>query len=106
MQENRCKPNIIYILADDLGYGQLGCYGQDKIETPRLDALAAKGMIFTRHYAGVPLCAPSRCVLLTGQHLGHAQIRNNDEWDESAGRLNGVSHHSVAWNSKRVPGCS
>jgi arylsulfatase len=81
-EQTKQKPNIIYILADDLGYGQLGCYGQEKIETPRLDALAAKGMIFTQHYAGAPLCAPSRCVLLTGKHLGHAQIRNNDEWNE------------------------
>ncbi len=76
------KPNIIYILADDLGYAQLGCYGQEKIETPNIDALAANGMIFSQHYAGAPLCAPSRCVLLTGKHTGHAQIRANDEWEE------------------------
>ncbi|HAZ03512.1 MAG TPA: N-acetylgalactosamine-6-sulfatase [Prolixibacteraceae bacterium] len=74
------KPNIVYILADDLGYAQLGCYGQQKIETPNIDALAANGMIFTQHYSGAPLCAPSRCVLLTGKHTGHAQIRANDEW--------------------------
>ncbi len=74
------KPNIIYILADDLGYGELGCYGQQKIETPHIDALATNGMRFTQHYAGAPVCAPSRCVLLTGKHLGHAQIRGNDEW--------------------------
>lgn len=80
--ENSRKPNIIYILADDLGYGHLGCYGQEKIETPHLDALAAKGMIFTQHYSGAPVCAPSRCVLLTGLHLGHSQIRNNDDWVE------------------------
>jgi len=73
------KPNIIYILADDLGYAEVGCYGQEKIETPNIDALAANGMRFTQHYAGAPVCAPSRCVLLTGQHLGHAQIRGNDE---------------------------
>jgi arylsulfatase len=73
------KPNIVYILADDLGYAQLGCYGQQKIETPNIDALAANGMIFTQHYSGAPLCAPSRCVLLTGVHTGHAQIRANDE---------------------------
>jgi arylsulfatase len=73
------KPNIVYILADDLGYAQLGCYGQQKIETPNIDALAANGMIFSQHYAGAPLCSPSRCVLLTGQHTGHAQIRANDE---------------------------
>jgi len=74
------KPNIIYILADDLGYAEVGCYGQEKIETPNIDALAANGMKFTQHYAGAPVCAPSRCVLLTGKHLGHAQIRGNDEW--------------------------
>lgn len=70
-------PNIIYILADDLGYGDLGCYGQEKIETPNLDRLAAEGMRFTQHYAGSTVCAPSRCVLMTGRHLGHAYIRGN-----------------------------
>ena len=74
------KPNIIYILADDLGYGELGCYGQEIIETPNLDKLAASGMRFTQHYSGSPVCAPARCVLLTGQHSGHAHIRGNDEW--------------------------
>ncbi|MGQ7868421.1 arylsulfatase [Sunxiuqinia sp. sy24] len=76
------KPNIIYILADDLGYGELGCFGQELIETPNIDALAQNGMKFTQHYAGAPVCAPSRCVLLTGKHPGHAQIRGNDEWNE------------------------
>ena len=75
-------PNIIYILADDLGYNELGSYGQSLIETPNLDALAAGGMRFTNHYAGSPVCAPSRCVLLTGKHSGHAYIRGNDEWGE------------------------
>lgn len=76
------KPNIIYILADDLGYGELGCYGQEKIETPNIDGLAESGMIFTQHYSGSPVCAPSRCVLLTGKHSGHAYVRGNDEWAE------------------------
>ncbi len=75
-------PNIIYILADDLGYGELGCYGQELIETPNLDALAATGMRFTQHYSGAPVCAPARCILLTGKHAGHAHIRSNDEWRE------------------------
>jgi len=75
-------PNIILILADDLGYAELGCYGQEKIETPNIDKLAENGMRFTQHYAGAPVCAPSRCVLLTGKHTGHAQIRGNDEWAE------------------------
>ncbi|MBT7000278.1 MAG: arylsulfatase, partial [Prolixibacteraceae bacterium] len=79
-KEQSAKPNIIYILADDLGYSEVGCYGQEKIETPNIDLLAANGMRFTQHYAGAPVCAPSRCVLLTGKHLGHAQIRGNDEW--------------------------
>ena len=75
-------PNIIYILADDLGYGELGSYGQKQIETPNLDVLAANGMRFTQHYAGSPVCAPSRCVLLTGKHSRHAYIRANDEWGD------------------------
>jgi arylsulfatase len=74
------KPNIIYILADDLGYGDLGCYGQKLIETPNIDRLAANGIRFTQHYSGAPVCAPSRCVLLTGKHMGHSFIRGNDEW--------------------------
>lgn len=71
------KPNVIFILADDLGYGELGCYGQKKIRTPNIDRLAAQGMRFTQFYAGAPVCAPSRCVLLTGKHLGHAYVRDN-----------------------------
>src|SRR6185369_438122 len=71
------KPNIIFILADELGYGELGCYGQKKIKTPNLDKLAAEGMRFTQCYAGSPVCAPSRCVLMTGLHTGHAIIRGN-----------------------------
>ena len=76
------KPNIIYILADDLGYGELGCYGQKKIKTPHIDQLAAEGMRFTQHYSGSPVCAPSRCTLLTGKHPGHAYVRDNDEMRE------------------------
>ena len=72
-------PNIIYILADDLGYGELGAYGQEKIKTPNLDRLAAEGMRFTQHYTGAPVCAPSRYMFLTGAHAGHAYIRGNYE---------------------------
>jgi arylsulfatase A-like enzyme len=72
-------PNIVFILADDLGYRELGCYGQQKIRTPHLDRLATQGLRFTQHYAGNAVCAPSRCVLLTGQHPGHAFVRNNRE---------------------------
>ncbi|MBN2245852.1 MAG: sulfatase-like hydrolase/transferase, partial [Candidatus Aminicenantes bacterium] len=73
------KPNIIFILADDLGYGDLGCYGQTKIKTPHLDRMAAEGMKFTQFYAGSPVCAPSRCSLMTGLHTGHCEIRGNKE---------------------------
>jgi len=72
------KPNIIFILADDLGYGDLGCYGQQKIRTPNIDRLAAEGMKFTQCYAGSTVCAPSRCALMTGLHTGHTRIRGND----------------------------
>ncbi|MBI5775529.1 MAG: arylsulfatase [Verrucomicrobia bacterium] len=71
------RPSIIFILADDLGYGDLGCYGQKKIKTPNLDRLAAEGMRFTQCYAGSTVCAPSRCALLTGRHTGHGWIRGN-----------------------------
>ncbi len=64
------RPNIIYILADDLGYGDLGAYGQEKIKTPHIDKMAAEGLLFTRHYAGSTVCAPSRASLLTGMHTG------------------------------------
>jgi len=71
------RPNILFILADDLGYGDLGCYGQSRIRTPYLDALAAAGTRFTDAYAGSTVCAPSRCCLMTGYHTGHARIRGN-----------------------------
>lgn len=82
--EKECpkQPNIIYILADDLGYAELGCYGQEKIETPNIDKLSTTGMRFTQHYSGTAVSAPSRCVLLTGKHTGHAYIRGNDEMAE------------------------
>lgn len=71
------KPNIIFILADDLGYGDLGCYGQTKIKTPNIDKLASEGIRFTDCYAGSTVCAPSRCALMTGLHTGHGRIRGN-----------------------------
>lgn len=73
------KPNIIYILADDLGYGDLSCYGQEAFKTPHIDQLAAEGMMFTRHYAGSTVCAPSRASLLTGKHTGNVSVRVNLE---------------------------
>jgi arylsulfatase A len=85
-------PNIVFILADDLGYGELGCFGQEKIKTPHIDALAKDGVRLTAHYSGSPVCAPARCTLLTGLHTGHAIVRNNRElggWgpDEPEGQL-------------------
>lgn len=76
------KPNIIYIYADDLGFGELGIYGQVKIETPHLDQLGRDGKVFMQHYSSAPVCAPARYMLLTGKHSGHAYIRGNDEWRE------------------------
>jgi len=75
--KKRSSPNIVLILTDDLGWGELGCFGQDKIKTPNIDRLAREGMKFTQFYCGQAVCAPSRCVLLTGKHTGHAFIRNN-----------------------------
>ena len=76
------KPNIIYIYADDLGYGELGCYGQQKIKTPNLDKIARDGIKFTQHYTSAPVCAPARCMLMTGKHSGHSYIRGNYELGE------------------------
>lgn len=84
------KPNLVFILADDLGYGDIGPFGQRTIKTPTLDRLAAQGMKFTQHYAGTAVCAPSRCVLLTGKHAGHAYVRDNHEigtWYSFQGQL-------------------
>src|SRR5689334_21958515 len=71
------RPNIVLILADDLGYGALGCYGQEKVKTPRLDRMAAEGMRFTRAYSGTCVCAPSRASLMLGLHTGHTPVRSN-----------------------------
>ncbi|QDU26776.1 Arylsulfatase [Anatilimnocola aggregata] len=73
------RPNIVFLLADDLGYGDLGCFGQEKIKTPRLDQLARDGMRMMHHYSGNAVCAPSRCVLMTGMHPGHAIVRDNKQ---------------------------
>ena len=74
------RPNIIYIVSDDLGYGDLGCYGQKVVQTPRIDRLAAEGLRFTDHYAGHTVCRPSRLVYLTGYHTGHTAIAGNDKY--------------------------
>lgn len=88
-QKTNSKPNIIYIYADDLGYGELGSYGQTKIKTPNLDQLAKEGMRFTQHYSGAPVCAPSRSILMTGKHSGHSYIRGNYELGGFADSLEG-----------------
>jgi len=80
--KEKSKPNLVFILADDLGYGELGCYGQKVIQTPRLDLMAKEGLRFTHFYAGATVCAPSRSVLMTGMHHGHTRVRGN------AGRTN------------------
>jgi arylsulfatase A-like enzyme len=96
------KPNIIFILADDLGYGDLGCYGQQKIQTPNLDRLAAEGIRFTSCYAGSTVCAPSRACLMTGLHTGHVRIRGNAQVPLAAGDLTvaevlkGAGYHTAA----------
>lgn len=102
IEAQKKKPNIIFILADDLGYGDLGCYGSTKINTPHIDALAKNGMKFTQFYAGSTVCAPSRASLMTGQHTGHISIRGNGEvplattdsilpqYLHSAGYINGL----------------
>lgn len=77
LAQSPTKPNVIVILADDLGYGDLSCYGQKLYTTPHIDNLAKEGMLFTRHYAGAPVCAPSRGTLMTGKHVGHGSVRGN-----------------------------
>ena len=74
---NNSSPNIIYIMADDLGIGDIGIYGQQIIKTPAIDKMAANGMVFTQHYSGSTVCAPSRCSIVTGKHTGNTFISGN-----------------------------
>jgi arylsulfatase A-like enzyme len=90
-------PNILFIMADDLGWGDLGCYGQTKIKTPHIDNLAREGLRFTQCYAGGAVCAPSRSVLMTGQHLGHTRVRGN------TGKVGGVEVTDNGGLQRRVP---
>jgi arylsulfatase A-like enzyme len=78
-QGKPARPNIIFIMADDLGYGDIGCYGQQYIKTPNIDRMAREGIRFTNHYSGAPVSAPARCCLMTGMNLGHSYVRNNFE---------------------------
>src|SRR5687767_465039 len=97
------KPNIIFLLADDLGYGDIGAYGQKKIRTPNLDQLAKDGMRFTQHYSGHNVCAPSRCVLMTGKHPGHAYIRNNRGGVGQAGGSGAEGQEPVPAGELKLP---
>jgi arylsulfatase A-like enzyme len=98
LKTNAAKcPNIIFIMADDLGYADLGCYGQKKIKTPNIDRLAAEGMRFTQCYAGSTVCAPSRSVLMTGQHTGHTRVRGN------FGKVGGVLVTGDGSPQRRIP---
>ncbi|MCH5319404.1 MAG: arylsulfatase [Paramuribaculum sp.] len=81
------KPNILYIMCDDMGYGDLGCYGQKYISTPNIDSLARQGVRFTQAYAGSPVSAPSRASLMTGQHSGHCEVRGNKEYWRNSGTV-------------------
>jgi len=103
-QKLNSKPNIIYIYADDLGYGELGSYGQTKIKTPHLDQMAKEGMQFTQHYSGAPVCAPSRSILMTGKHAGHSYIRGNYELGGFADSLEGgqMPLHEGAYTVARM----
>src|SRR6185369_2953873 len=76
-EQEPLRPNIIFIMADDLGYGDLGAYGQQQIKTPNIDQMATEGMLFSQVYAGSTVCAPSRSALMTGLHTGHTRIRGN-----------------------------
>lgn len=86
-------PNILFVMADDLGFGDLGVYGQSKINTPNIDQLASKGIKFTQHYAGATVCGPSRASLLTGLHAGHSPIRGNPKWTTSGQPVEFSSKH-------------
>ena len=91
---NRKRPNIIFIMCDDMGYGDLGCYGQQHIETPNLDRMAQEGMRFTQAYAGSPVSAPSRASFMTGQHTGHTHVRGNREYWRSSLRQNAFGNNA------------
>ena len=91
------RPNIIFIMADDLGYGDLGCYGQKVIETPRLDRMAKEGRKFTQFYAGSTVCAPSRSVLMTGLHTGHTTVRGNNTMEGSSKGSLRASRRKTSW---------
>lgn len=101
--ETKSKPNIIFILADDLGYGDVGYNGQDKIKTPHIDRMAQDGVIFSNHYSGSTVCGPSRASLMTGKHIGHCSVRGNPKWTASKKAVDlGPSDVTVAKELKRA----
>ena len=103
VKEKKAKPNIIFIMADDLGYGDIGAYGQTKIKTPNLDKMASDGMMFTNHYSGSTVCMPSRASLLTGYDQGHASVRGNPVWTQSGKPVNlNRNEITVATELKKV----
>ena len=112
-KKDSTSPNSIYILADDLGYADVGCYGQKVINTPNIDKLAADGMRFTQHYSGSTVCAPSRSSLLTGKHTGHTYVRGNGQYQLRTGKeditiptlLKNAGYHT-ATIGKAGTGCS
>ena len=91
------KPNIIFIMCDDMGYGDLGCYGQPYISTPNIDNMAREGMRFTQAYAGSPVSAPSRACFMTGQHSGHTHVRGNKEYWQGRARNNMFGNCQDFW---------
>lgn len=99
-------PNILYIMCDDMGYGDLGCYGQPYIRTPHLDRMAQEGMLFTQAYAGSPVSAPSRASLMTGQHTGHTEVRGNKEYwrDAPTVRYGAIDEYAVVGQHPYDPG--
>src|SRR5690349_10742968 len=96
------KPNLIFVMADDLGYGELGCFGSKEIATPNLDRMAKEGMKFTRFYAGATVCAPSRSVLMTGKHTGHTRVRGNAARTNSAAQMLRPEDFTVAESLKQA----
>src|SRR5690606_25847773 len=101
-KKSASKPNIVFILADDLGYGDLSCYGQQRYQTPNIDRLAAEGMRFTQFYSGTSVCAPSRSSLMSGQHTGHTFIRGNKEVRPEGQQAIADSVHTIAEHLKKA----
>ncbi len=95
LQAQEQRPNIIYIMCDDLGYSDIGCYGQQYIATPNLDRMAEQGMRFTQAYAGSPVSAPSRACFMTGQHTGHTKVRGNKEWRSGSVQYGNLTDDAV-----------